>query len=97
MSYGPPWTHEERELLRKNQLKRIPLRVTAKQLGRGIRAVGSYASEHGFLQPRWTRADVRIALDMHENGYTSREIGRAVGKTAANVRKMFWRRRHGKI
>jgi len=91
------WTYEESQLLRRNQNKRVPIAVSAKQLERSVRAVASYASDRGFLQPKWTREDTRKALEMQANGHTSREIGLAVGKPAATVRKMFWRRRHGKV
>jgi hypothetical protein len=95
VSFGRPYEQPERAIVARNQRARVPLAETARQLGRGKAGVRSYASDNGLLQPRdpWTDEQRATAFRMRDQGRTSREIGEALGKTASNVRKMFWRRR----
>lgn len=91
------WSNEDRERVRRNQKKRIPLRVTAAAVGRSIVAVRVFASANGYLQNKWTREQITQALEMKAFGHTSQEIGKVLGKTATCVRSKLWRMRHAKV
>lgn len=91
------WLSEDREIVRRNQAASVPIKVTAKAVGRSPRAVRTFASDNGYLQPHWTKAQTQTALEMKVLGKTSREIGAVVGKSAGNVRRMFWRLRNAKV
>lgn len=86
-------------ILRRNQKNGVPMRETAAQLGRTYYAVRGYASDMGFLQPQkgWTLKQEDRAFYLKRIGFTSKEIGEELKKSAENVRKFFWRQRHGKV
>ena len=94
--FGRRYDQEHAVVVAANQRAGVPLAETARQLGRGYTGVKSYASAAGYLQPRapWTDAQRAHAFRMRDEGYSSRQIGETLGKTASNVRKLFWRWDH---
>jgi DNA-directed RNA polymerase specialized sigma24 family protein len=92
--YGRVWESEEIELLRLHRRQGVPLRETAKLLGRGYSAVKSYASDHGILgggPGPWTPTDDACLLVLGRSGMSVNEIGRLMGRTAMAVRHRLMR------
>ena len=87
--YGRPWEFEEIALLREQQKLGVPLRETAKQLGRGYAAVKSYASDHGILTDAagdWTPTDDACLLVLGRQGLSVDEMSALIGRSAQAIR-----------
>ncbi len=87
--YGRVWESEEIELLRAHRRQGVPLRETAKLLGRSYSGVKSYASDHGILAHvpgAWSAADDACLIVLGRRGIAVDEIGQLMGRTASSVR-----------
>jgi len=92
--YGRVWESEEIALLRSQQKLGVPLRETAKLLGRGYAAVKSYASDHGILKDgagNWTSAEDACLLVLCRQGMTLEEIGALMGRSVRGIRQRLVR------
>ena len=92
--YGRVWESEEIALLRSQQKLGVPLRETARLLGRGYAAVKSYASDHGILKDgagNWTRAEDAFLLVLCRKGMTLDEIGGLMGRSVRGIRQRLVR------
>lgn len=87
--YGRVWESEEIALLRAQRKAGVPLRETAKQLGRSYSAVKSYASDHGILAPGkglWTPAEDAFLLVLARDGLATATISQIMGRTPLAIR-----------
>lgn len=92
--FGREWESEEIALLRAQQKLGVPLRETARQLGRGYAAVKSFASDHGILkdgQGKWSKADDACLLVLGRQGLSADEIGALMGRSGRAVRQRLVR------
>lgn len=87
--FGRPWESEEIALLRAQQKNGVPLRETAKLLGRGYAAVKSYASDHGILKDAagdWTPTDDACLLVLGRQGLSVEEMSALIGRSTQAIR-----------
>jgi DNA-directed RNA polymerase specialized sigma24 family protein len=87
--YGRVWESEEINLLRSHRKLGVPLRETAKLLGRSYSAVRSYASDHGILPDSpgaWSPADDACLIVLGRSGAPVDEIGRLMDRSPRAVR-----------
>lgn len=88
--YGRAWEYEEIELLRAHRKEGVPLRETARQLGRGYSAVKSYASDHGILTGRlvpWSPTEDACLLVLGRKGMRIAEISALMGRSVPAIRQ----------
>jgi hypothetical protein len=92
--YGRVWESEEVALLRAQRKAGVPLRDTAKQLGRSYSAVRSYASDHGILPPgkgSWKPGEDAFLLVLARDGLSTEVISEIMGRTELAIRHRLMR------
>jgi DNA-directed RNA polymerase specialized sigma24 family protein len=92
--YGRVWESEEVALLRAQRKLGVPLRETAKQLGRSYSAVKSYASDHGILPDAagaWSPAEDACLLVLARKGHTVVEISQLMDRSERAIRQRLVR------
>ncbi len=92
--YGRVWESEEIALLRSQQKLGVPLRETAKLLGRGYSAVKSYASDHGILKDGggdWTPAEDACLMVLGRQGMNVNEMSGLMGRSVPSIRQRLVR------
>jgi|GEM_PF-3096871 len=89
MAFGKEFTSEDFEILALNQNNRVPLRETAKLLGRSEAATKSLASDHGLLQPRkgkWTKKEDAELIYYVKLGLSVSDIKQKIGREGISQR-----------
>lgn len=87
--YGRVWESEEIALLRSQRKLGVPLRETARQLGRGYSGVKSYASDHGILTDNlgsWTPTEDACLLVLGRQGVGVDEMSQLMGRSMRAIR-----------